>query len=163
MNTLNVTEKLYIDNSITHSELHSYEPYLPTKLGNNDEIIIPVHEIEKYTLPCESYLYIEGKLTKSDGTVSKTLSLINNGVAFLFREIRYQLNGVTLDSVRDVGLTSTLKGYLSFNPNESNKLRNASWFSSQTILTGTTTTSTKQAVVDEKTGLFNVCIPLKIL
>lgn len=163
MNILNITEKLLVDNSITHSEIHSYEPYLPTKLGNNDEIIIPVHEIEKYTLPCESFLYIEGKLSKSDGTVSKTCQLVNNGVAFLFKEIRYQLNGVTIDSVRDVGLTSTLKGYISFNTNESNKLRNAGWFSTETISTSTTTTTTKQRTVDENTGLFNVCIPLKIL
>jgi len=51
MSILNVTEEIYIDNSIVHSELHSYEPYLPTKLENNDEIIIPIHEIETFTLP----------------------------------------------------------------------------------------------------------------
>ena len=74
--------------------------------------------------------------------------------------MRYQLNGVT---VRDVGLTSLLKGYRSFNLNESNKLRNAGWISTEIIPTGTTTTKTYQTVVDEKTRLFNVFIPLKIL
>ncbi|MBV2145325.1 MAG: hypothetical protein KTM48_01085, partial [Wolbachia endosymbiont of Pissodes strobi] len=125
---------------------------MPTKLSNNDEILIPVHEIEKYTLPCESFLYIEGKLSKADGTVSKTLSLVNNGIAFLFREMRYQLNGVTIDSIRDVGLTSTLKGYLSYNTNESDKLKNAGW-----------SPKIANTLVDEKTGSFNVCIPLKML
>lgn len=162
MNILNVKEQLYIDNSITHSEIHSYEPYLQTKLGNNDEIIIPVHEVDKYTLPCESFLYLEGKLTNA-GAVSKTLSLVNNGLAFLFREIRYQLNGVTIDSVRDVGLTSTLKGYLSYNSAESAKLINSGWFPSKTVATGTTTTKTQSVVIDEATGLFNVCIPMKML
>ena len=152
MDVLNVTQGLFIDNSIVHSEYHAYEPYLPTKLGNNDEIIIPIHEIEKYTLPSESYLYIEGKLTKEDNTVSNTMKLINNGIAFLFKEIRYQLNGVTIDSVRDVGLTSTIKAYLSYNKNECNKLKNAGWFPME-----------NSQVVDATTGLFNVCIPLKFL
>ncbi|XP_050305607.1 uncharacterized protein LOC126742844 [Anthonomus grandis grandis] len=151
-----------MDNSITHYETHSYEPYLPTKLGNNDEIVIPVNEVEKYTLPGESSLYIEGKLTKSDGTVSKKASFINNGVAFLFKEMRYQLNGVTIDSVRDVGMTSTLKGYLSYNNNEVNKLENAGWYLPTTTTT-TTTTTEKKSIVDEKTGFFNVSIPLKTL
>jgi len=102
-------------------------------------------------------------LTKADGTVSKTLSLVNNGIAYLFKEIRYQLNGVTIDSVRDVGLTSTLKGYLSYNKNESNRLKNAGWFPTETVVTGTTTTTTRSTIIDEKTGLFNVCIPLKML
>lgn len=152
MDILNVTQNIVIDNSITHSEFHAYEPYLPSKLGNNDEIIIPIHEIEKYTLPSESFLYIEGKLTKDDGNISNTLKLINNGIAFLFKEIRYQLNGVTIDSVRDVGLTSTIKGYLSYNKNECNKLKNAGWYPGEA-----------SQVVDAITGLFTVCIPLKFL
>lgn len=152
MDILNVKQNILIDNSIIHSECHAYEPYLPTKMGNNDEIIIPIHETEKYTLPSESFLYIEGKLTKEDGHVSKTLKLVNNGIAFLFKEIRYQLNGVTIDSVRDVGLTSTIKGYLSYNKNECNKLKNAGWFPGES-----------STVVNEVTGAFNVCIPLKFL
>lgn len=152
MEILNVKEGVFIDNSIVHSEYHSYDPYLPTKLGYNDEIIIPVHETERYTLPFESFLNIEGKLTKDDGSVSATMKLINNGIAFLFKEIRYQLNGITIDSVRDVGLTSTIKAFLSYNKNECNKLKNAGWFPMENSL-----------VVDATTGLFNVCIPLKFL
>lgn len=152
MDILNVTENLYVDNSIIHSEFHGYEPYLPSKLGNNDEIVIPIHEVEKYTLPSESFLYIEGKLTKDDGNVSNTLKLINNGIAFLFKEIRYQLNGVTIDSVRDVGLTSTIKGYLSYNKNQSKKLNNAGWFPSE-----------NSQIVNTTSGLFSVCIPMKFL
>ncbi|KAJ8949942.1 hypothetical protein NQ314_008088 [Rhamnusium bicolor] len=119
MDLLSVTEQLYVDNTIVISEIHSYEPYLPTKLSYNDEIVIPIQEVDKFTLPCESFLYIEGKLTKSDGTISDgtisdKLKFINNGVPFLFKEIRYLLNRITVDSVRDVGLTSTLKSYLSY-------------------------------------------------
>ncbi|XP_030765680.1 uncharacterized protein LOC115889753 [Sitophilus oryzae] len=143
---------------IVHTEFHSYEPYLPMKLGNNDEIIIPIHEIDKYTLPCDSYLDIEGKLTKSDGTISTAAHLINNGIAFLFRELRYQSNGVTINFVRDVGLTSTLKAYLSYNRNECTRLKNAGWNPLES-----NNKSENKSLVNIKHGSFNVCIPLKFL
>lgn len=152
MDILNVTEKLFIDNSIISSELHTYQPFVTSKFEYNDEIRIPIQELDTYTLPCESFLYIEGRLTKDDGTKATKLKFINNGVSFLFREIRYELNGVTVDSIRNVGLTSTIKGYLSFNTNESLKLQNAGWFPK----------SDYSMTVTEK-GAFNVCIPLKML
>ncbi|KAJ8969311.1 hypothetical protein NQ314_001812 [Rhamnusium bicolor] len=154
MDVLNVTEKLFVDNTIVSSQIHTYEPYLPSKLGYNDEIVIPIQEVDKFTLPCESFLYIEGILTKSDGTLSDKLKFINNGIPFLFKEIRYQLNGITVDSVRDVGLTSTLKAYLSYNSNDSIRLQNAGRFPKMKAI--------DNILVDNK-GSFNVCIPLKML
>lgn len=152
MDILNVTEKLFVDNSVISSELHTYQPFVTSKFEYNDEIRIPIQELDTYTLPCESFLYIEGKLTKDDGTKASKLAFINNGVSYLFREIRYELNGVTIDSIRNVGLTSTLKGYLSFNTNESLKLQNAGWFPKP---------GSAMTVTDK--GAFNVCIPLNML
>lgn len=40
-------------------------------------------------------------------------------MTFQFKEIRYELNATVIDSVRDVGLASTLKGYLSDGKSES--------------------------------------------
>lgn len=154
MDILNVNEKLYIDNSIISSELHTYQPFISSKFEYNDEIRIPVQELETFTLPSESLLYIEGSLANSDEKYTKKLRFINNGIAFLFREIRYELNGMTIDSVRNVGLTSTLKGYLSFNTNESLKLQNAGWFPNRQ--------KDERILVDEN-GKFNVSIPLKML
>jgi hypothetical protein len=127
MDILNVTSRPFVDNSITNFELHSYQPSVSGSFEYNDEIRIPIQEVDLYTLPSESHLYIEGKLTKEDGTKATKLRFINNGVAFLFREIRYELNGVTVDTNRNVGLTSTLKAYLSYSDSESTKLHNAGW------------------------------------
>ncbi|KAJ8931581.1 hypothetical protein NQ314_015493 [Rhamnusium bicolor] len=69
-------------------------------------------------------------------------------------EIRYLLNGITVDSIRDVGLTSTLKAYLSYNSSDSVRLQNAGWFPKLKI--------TDNVLVDSKGG-FNLCIPLKML
>ena len=128
MDVLNVTEKIFVDNSIVSSELHTYQPFVTSKFDYNDESRIPIQELDTYTLPCESFLYIEGKLTKEDGNPTTKIKIINNVIAFLLREIRYELNGVTIDSIRNVGLTSTIKGYLSSDINESSKLQNAGCF-----------------------------------
>lgn len=154
MDILNVNEKLYMDNSIISSELHTYQPFVSSKFEADDELRIPISELDAYTLPCESILYIEGTLLNSESKYTKRLRFVNNGIAFLFREIRYVLNGVTIDSVRNCGLTSTMKGYLSHNSNESVKLQNAGWFPNRK--------NDEHILVDEK-GKFNVSIPLKSL
>lgn len=149
MNILNVTEQPFVDNSITELEYHTYQPYINSKFDYNDEIRIAIQELDTFTLPSQSKLFIEGKLTKEDGTDTDKLHFINNGISFLFRELRYELNGVVIDSVRNVGLTSTLKAYLSYNSGESLKLQNAGWFPKEGIMSD----STK----------FNVSIPLNLL
>ncbi|XP_030757907.1 uncharacterized protein LOC115883660 [Sitophilus oryzae] len=154
MSILNVNEKLYIDNSIVSSELHTYQPYISSKFDYNDEIRIPIQELDAYTLPSESLLYIEGKLTNTEGNYTKRLRFTNNGIAFLFREIRYELNGITIDALRNVGLASTLKGYLSSNTNESLKLQNAGWFPHR---------KEEDRILVDDNGKFSVSIPLKLL
>lgn len=149
MDILNVLQRLLVDNSITDFEYHNYQPFVTTEFNYNDEIRIPIQELDAYTLPCESFLHLQGNLRKDDGKPVTKLKLINNAFSFLFREIRYELGGVVLDSVRNVGVTSTLKGYLSFNESESTKLQNAGWFPKDSVIPDTDT--------------FDVCIPLKML
>ncbi|KAJ8953494.1 hypothetical protein NQ318_023615 [Aromia moschata] len=152
MDILNVMEQPLVDNSIVSWEYHNYLPYISSKFDYNDEIRIPIQELDAYTLPCESMLYLEGKLTKEDGNPATKLKLINNAFAFLFREIRFEMNGIIVDSNRNVGLTSTLKHYyLSFNEDECIKLDNAGWFPRDNRVLN---------IADNK---FSVCIPLKML
>lgn len=149
MDILNVMQQPLIDNSIVDLEYHNYQPFVTSKFDYNDEIRIPIQELDAYTLPCESMLYLEGKLTKEDGKPTTKLKFINNAFCYLFREIRYEMNGIVVDSNRNVGLTSTIKSYLSYNESESIKLQNAGWFP-------------KESEISDG-GKFNVCIPLKIL
>ncbi|KAJ8913082.1 hypothetical protein NQ315_006583 [Exocentrus adspersus] len=149
MDILNITQPPLVDNSIIDLEYHNYQPFVTSTFEYNDEIRIPIQELDAYTLPCESILYLEGSLTTDDGKTPTKLKLINNAFAYIFREVRYELNGVVVDSTRNVGLTSTLKGYLSYNENESVKLQNAGWFPKTKVL--------------PFTNKFNVCIPLKML
>lgn len=150
-NILNIKKSVVFDDSITGIQYHSYNSYT-NSFGNNDEIRIAIQQQDIYVLAHESYIYIEGNITKaSDATNTNTMpNLVNNAVAFLFDEIRYELNGFEIDRCKNVGITSTMKGYISFTPNDMKRLKTAGW----------TETGDSEAIV---TGSFSYLLPLKIL
>ena len=112
----------------------------------SDEIRIPIQQQDLYTLPYESFLYVERKLTKNKVVQSAHVTLGNNCVAFIFDEIRYELNGVEIDRNRNVGITSILKNYVTVSSDRSVILRNAGWDALTTAA-----------------GYFNFCVPLYVL
>jgi len=62
MNILNIADEPVFDKRIVKYEMHTYNPYANTMLGHSDEIRIPIQQQDLYTLPCESFLYIENLL-----------------------------------------------------------------------------------------------------
>lgn len=105
-------------------------------------------------LPSDSYLYIEGKIERKGETSTEEArnimpKYINNAAAFLFEEIKYLLNGVEIDRCKNVGLTSTMKGYVSLKEDDIKRYSTSSWNieSSET----------------SSTGDFSYYIPLKLL
>lgn len=145
---LNVTKGARYDNSITKYEYHTYSPFL-NSFNNNDEIRISIQHQDLCILPSASFLYIEGRLLKTDGTVSELAQITNNTFAYLFDNLRYEINGVEIDHSKNVGHTSTLKNLVSLNENESRMLHNAGW-----------SNLTNLALRD---GRFNFYAPLKML
>lgn len=143
-----VNQAVSLDESVVSYKYHIHESFT-SRYENNDEIRIPLQE-DLCTRPSESYLYIEGQLLKADNTPAKDTTFVNNGVAFLFSEIRYEVNGNVVDVNTKPGLTSTMKGLVSFNKSEALKNENAGWFP----------ISNSDIVKD---GRFSVCIPLKNL
>lgn len=151
---LNVEEKVLFDNTLVRVQYHSHLPYASTSFDNNDEIRIPIGQADAYTLPSNSHIYIEGSLLKTDGkTKSATAKFVNNFVAHLFEEIRYEIGGKIIDKIRNPGVGTTLKGYVSFNENSSKRLKNAGWSIDDNCTYN----------VEDKDGNFNVCVPLKML
>ncbi|KAL6433623.1 hypothetical protein ACFW04_006606 [Cataglyphis niger] len=121
-------------------ETHTYNPYVNITFGNSDEIQIFIQQNlytlpcesflcgegrlkyeflytqDLYTLPCESFLYIKDRLEskKPSGAEGESSTrLVNNCAAFMFEEIRYELDGMEIDRSRNVGITSTIKNYAS--------------------------------------------------
>lgn len=144
---LNISDGPVHDNSITKFEYHSYSPFVQS-FNTSDEIRIAIQNQDLCILPSESYIYIEGSLTKPDNTFSTTTGLTNNAMAYLFEEIHYELNGIEIENNKNVGVTTSLKNYISSTSNESKRLENGSW-------TGNATIPAKD--------VFNFCMPLKSL
>lgn len=168
MELLDITGVPYNDTSIEDYQYHIYQPFTSGEVNYNDEIRIAIQDLEATTAPCNSVLHIEGKLTKDDGTAATKIEFINNALAYLFKEVRYELNGTVIDSVRDVGLVSTLKGYLSYNQNESTLMEVAGWFPKKTRSVPKTGETQQQAIaregiITDDNGNFDVIIPLKHL
>ncbi|KYN16366.1 hypothetical protein ALC57_11375, partial [Trachymyrmex cornetzi] len=90
---------------------------------------------------------VEGRLTVKKKNDQTPTTLVNNCVAFMFDEIRYELNGVEIDRNRNVGITSTLKNYVSLTYDKALIAMNARW-------------NTRS---DTEEGYFNFCVPLSML
>ncbi|XP_018406519.1 PREDICTED: uncharacterized protein LOC108782690 [Cyphomyrmex costatus] len=113
------------DDRIVKYEFHTYNPYVNTTFGHSDEIRIPIQQQDLYTLPCESCLYVEGRLTSKEENAERRPKLGNNCVAFMFEEIQYELNGSEIDRNRNVGITTLLKSYISFSGDFTHQMENA--------------------------------------
>lgn len=134
---------------ITGMDYHSHKPYASSTFKNNDEIRIPIVQQDIITAPFESALHVSGTLSakKADNT-NADISLVNNAIAFLFEDIRYEINGVEIDRTKNVGVTSTIKNMLSIQSGEQEQLKNACWLGVKNTL---------------KTNKFSFCIPLKLI
>ncbi|XP_050454999.1 uncharacterized protein LOC126853375 [Cataglyphis hispanica] len=129
---LNIGGEPVFDDRIVKIETHTYNPYANTTFEHSDEIRIPIQQQDLYTLPYE--------------TEGSDVTLENNCIAFMFDEIRYELDGVEIDRNRNVGITSTLKNYVTISSDRTVIMRNAGW-DAQT----------------NANGYFNFCVPLYML
>ena len=142
----NLFDEVEFDSTIKKKHLRTYHPIDPNQLGQSDVIRILINNQDAYTLPSESYLKFEGELTnEKDEKVSHT-TLTNNAFAYLISELRYELAGQELINVKNVGLTSTLKGLLCFTPDDAVRYSNAGWLSPSS--------NTSHVLKDKK---FSVC------
>lgn len=148
---LDLRAPIAYDDKITNIEYHSYNPYT-NSFNHNDEIRIVIQNQDLYVLPSKSYLYIEGVVTvnaPADAEAAGRVvpNFVNNAAGFLFDEIRYELNGFPIDICKNVGVTSTLKGYISFSSRDIARMEIASW--------------NKESNSAATAGYINFCIPLK--
>ncbi|KAE9529156.1 hypothetical protein AGLY_011952 [Aphis glycines] len=118
---LDISSPFETDSKITKIEYHSYTPYT-TSFNNNDEIRISIQQTDVYPYLNESFIYLEGQVSDAG-----KVKLTNNGFSYLFEQIRLEINGIEVDSTRVLGITSSLKGYLSGTPDNYNCYENAGW------------------------------------
>ena len=151
MESLNILNPPALDNSLKQYHFQLFPPNNPNSLDHNDTIHFNIQRLESFTRPHDSYLHIEGRALDFtepvDTKLDASVELTSNFAAFLFSDIKYELNAVTIDSVKNVGVTTCMKGLASLTKDQSEAMQVASW--------GT------PHVSDD--GYFSVMIPLKFL
>jgi hypothetical protein len=75
------------DNGIQRHEYHAYEPQPGTNLNTTGEIRMHVTSKDTIVHPAGSYLLVEGRLKKTDGTVyvADKVTFVNNGIMYPIR------------------------------------------------------------------------------
>lgn len=148
-NILDINSVVRSDESITGIQYHSYSPYTTT-FKYNDEIRIVLQQQDLYTLPSESYIYIEGEIRRKNATDNTaTPALVNFATAHLFSDIRYEINGFEIDRCKNAGITGLMKGYASLSPSD--------------VCAATTSGFLAASVETAVPGVFEYRVPLKLL
>lgn len=148
---LNIDEDVEFDKSIERQQHYVISPQTGTNFDRLSQIILEFNNLNVSTLPADSSLYLEGTfLDTANKAAVKNSKISNNGFAFLFDEARYEVHGVEIDRTRNVGVTSTMKNYVSLSPSESAAMVNAGW-----------DPEFDYGSCVGADGHFSVCIPLK--
>lgn len=118
---LSVAGRSSAEHDIAEYEYKTHTPFTSTTYNTNDEIRIAINQQDDLTYPCESYLHV--KITvKGVG-----FRFVNNAMAYLFEDVRYELGGVVVDRTRNVGVASTLHNLMALTPLDEKRLSNAGW------------------------------------
>ena len=114
---LQITEDIPVDDSIYEYEYKEYNPIAGAPL-NRGSIVLTIESQDIYTHPAESFLIVEGKLVKkADGGVydaDTLITLINNGIMYLFSDVRYHLASHEIEVLQNPGHATTILGMLKF-------------------------------------------------
>ena len=119
---LQITEDIPVDDSIYDYEYKEYNPIVGTDL-NRGSIVLTIESQDIYTHPAESFLVIDGELRKKDrdgaGRVqyyadAGIVSLINNGLMYLFSDVRYHLAIHEIEVLQNPGQATTMLGLLKY-------------------------------------------------
>ncbi|KAL7294505.1 hypothetical protein TKK_0012497 [Trichogramma kaykai] len=153
---LEIRSDVMFDESVSHYEVHAHQPYTMSNFNNNDQIRISIQHQELNLLPSRSSIHISGRITKDDDTALAATYIVNCGICHLFDDIRYELNAVEIDRCKNVGLTTVMKGWPSFNKSQQNSvLANSGWKIENN--------GTDAKFVEDANGYFDVFIPLSTI
>ena len=105
------------DESVEKFKHRVYDPAQGTQLNiNGQEIRIQILNEDIWTLPCKSFLYIEGQLldsvTNQPYAANSLVSLQNNAMMYLFSEARYQIGDHEVERFQYPGQTTTIDALL---------------------------------------------------
>ena len=176
---LQITEDIPVDDSIYEYEYKEYNP-IAGKAGdlNRGSIVIVIEAQDIYTHPAESFLIIEGELIKGarglNGAIVRyadadLATLINNGIMYLFSDVRYHLASHEIEVLQNPGYATTMLGMLKY-PDDFNKSQGLNQLWAPDIKAGTAVPGDNEGFKKrhnyiikspENKGSFSFKIPLK--
>ena len=136
---LKITDPISSDESIDKYDDIEYEPVAGTNLNNSGgDIRLYIETQDIFTHPSESFLIIEGCLTKINNNSygeNDLVSLTNNTMMHLFTNIRYELSGQEIENKMYTGQVTTMLGLLIY-PDDFSKSKglNQLWYKDTTAL-----------------------------
>ena len=113
---LQITEDIPVDDSIYEYEYKEYNPITGTNL-NRGSIVITIESQDIYTHPAESFLVIDGQLIDDNDNAygnGDVVTLINNGIMYLFSDVRYHLASHEIEVLQNPGHATTMFGLLKY-------------------------------------------------
>ena len=113
---LQITEDIPVDDSIYEYEYKEYNPIVGTNL-NRGSIVLTIEAQDIYTHPAESFLVIEGQLLNINDNPygnNDTATLINNGIMYLFSDVRFHLASHEIEVLQNPGHATTMLGLLKY-------------------------------------------------
>ena len=113
---LQITEDIPVDDSIYEYEYKEYNPIVVTNL-NRGSIVLTIESQDIYTHPAESFLIIEGQLLNNNNNAyanADVVTLINNGIMYLFSDVRYHLASHEIEVLQNPGHATTMLGVLKY-------------------------------------------------
>ena len=120
---LQITEDIPVDDSIYEYEYKEYNPITGTDY-NRGSIVLTIEAQDIYTHPAESYLIVDGQLKRINNNEryveDDKVALINNGIMYLFSDVRYHLASHEIEVVQNPGHASAMLGILKY-PDDFNK------------------------------------------
>ena len=134
---LRITDPIPSDYSIDKYEDIEYEPVAGTTLNNSvGDIRLYIETQDIFTHPSESFLIIEGRLTKADNNSygnADNIILTNNAMMHPFKSIRYELSGQEIEKIMYPGQATTMLGLLKY-PDDFSKSKglNQLWYKDTT-------------------------------
>ena len=174
---LQITEDIPVDDSIYEYEYKEYNPIVGTDL-NRGSIVLTIESQDIYTHPSESFLNIEGQLIIPPPAAAAPtyidddkIALINNGIMYLFSDVRYHLASHEIEVLQNPGHATTILGMLKY-PDDFNKSQglNQVWYpdteDGEPIADNTGFIERQKYIINlvngaDNKGKFNFKIPLK--
>ena len=168
---LRITDPVSSNKGIDKYEYFECEPVVGTNLNNSGGAIrLYIETQDIFMHPSESFLLMEGRLTKGDGSAYADADLVplaNNAMMYLFKDILYELSGQEIEKISHLGLATTMFGLLKYTDDFSkSKGLNQLWYKdtkAEAVVQNVGWNLRKKYIVDspDPKGSFSFKIPLK--